>query len=518
MHNFQCQYFSQEETMGVKERHQRNLICPLCVPQLEKTQYTCKCKDGKCEKVKKELAEGVVIMINKVEYEKGEEVKLTIKNNLDWGIWVHNTMVEEFNNGEWEEIRNAVGCPCLTDCSRVFMTLLSNNSEEIIWDQKENDCQIITKGRYRFKVFYMLADIVGPLSQILYSNEFTIKEKSAIDARCGEKVKGIGPCKMLGIGYEFDLDTKKCIEKKVGGCSFEIPFKTSEECQEICEKKIDTSDWRTYQNEEFGFEMKYPEDWEYTFKDINSHFQGSVLMENSVSFRPKNDHPNANFEVAFNNSPIKNNDYCLNNKEETIYINNIKAVKCKLSLNPDGYKDVSVFGYEGDLGTKIFFSKNSNYNYVIYFKDETIADYKIVLNQILSTFKFINQQETLCTDESVGAGIGSDVYPIDSKYKNIHFLGQLFTAANCGQERLNQIWGVSGENYILGSAIWLIDNPSSSLIDTLKSIGYQCVDKSSNHSSCKMWELEEIVKVNDLLKLEPYYENFRQDDCRRNCG
>jgi len=124
---------------------------------------------------------------------------------------------------------------------------------------------------------------------------------------------------------------------------------------------------------------------------------------------------------------------------------------------------------------------------------------------------------SLCTDEPRGIPIGSDVYPIDLKYENIHFLGQLFTAASCGPERLNQIWGVEGETYILGSTIWLKENPSQDLINVFRLIGFECVEDSADES-CKYWKLSDIAaKVNDLLELEPYHEYFSQDDCV-NCG
>ncbi|MCK4591866.1 hypothetical protein KAT63_00330 [Candidatus Parcubacteria bacterium] len=76
----------------------------------------------------------------------------------------------------------------------------------------------------------------------IYSNEFTIKEKSALDPRCSEKVKDLSgvndiDCAVILFGYEYDSVTEKCVTKAVDGCSFETPFNSLEECQEVCEKK-----------------------------------------------------------------------------------------------------------------------------------------------------------------------------------------------------------------------------------------------------------------------------------------
>lgn len=127
-----------------------------------------------------------------------------------------------------------------------------------------------------------------------------------------------------------------------------------------------------------------------------------------------------------------------------------------------------------------------------------------------------NSNSPLCTAKPTGTEIGRDVYPIDPKYKGLEFLGQLFTAFNCGPKRVSEIFGVKSEDYTLGSSVWLKSNPSQSLINTFKSIGYACGDKNPNES-CKKWELWTTVKVKDLMKLEPFYENFEADDCT-NCG
>ena len=45
--------------------------------------------------------------------------------------------------------------------------------------------------------------------------------------------------------------------------------------------EVDASDWETYRNEEYGFEVKYPRDWKIIYK--NKDGVGLTLVENSTS-------------------------------------------------------------------------------------------------------------------------------------------------------------------------------------------------------------------------------------------
>ena len=119
----------------------------------------------------------------------------------------------------------------------------------------------------------------------------------------------------------------------------------------------------------------------------------------------------------------------------------------------------------------------------------------------------------LCTDPATTTEMGSVMYPIDPRYAQLGFLGQLFTAADCGSSRLQETFGGENASYSLGSAIWLKDQTSPSLTSLLQSIGFAC----SPDEGCKKWELYKTVKIKELLKLEPYTSSFKQDDCR-NCG
>lgn len=127
-----------------------------------------------------------------------------------------------------------------------------------------------------------------------------------------------------------------------------------------------------------------------------------------------------------------------------------------------------------------------------------------------------DELENLCNAKPIQLAIGRDEFPIDKKYSNLNFLGQIFTAYDCGGGRINKIFGVNDGVYTLGSTVWLKDNPDKNLINTFKSIGFSCVEKDIP-SECKKWRLDGNVKIDDLIKLEPYYNYFKSDDCIH-CG
>lgn len=122
-----------------------------------------------------------------------------------------------------------------------------------------------------------------------------------------------------------------------------------------------------------------------------------------------------------------------------------------------------------------------------------------------------------CLDEPVVLDNGREQYPIDPKYGDLKFLGQLFTAYNCEPNRSNELFGVTDGEYTLGSKIWLKEKPGQELIDVLKDIGYSCATDASE-ADCLEWELlDDSVSVDELMKLEQFYKEIKQDDCRY-CG
>lgn len=129
-----------------------------------------------------------------------------------------------------------------------------------------------------------------------------------------------------------------------------------------------------------------------------------------------------------------------------------------------------------------------------------------------------NQNLTLskyCTDKPVESDIGRLQYPIDVQYKHLTFLGEFFTAYNCGTSRLKSLPAVSGNEYTYGVTLWLESNPSEALIKRFKDLNFLCV--TGEASTCKQWSNENSIDMYDLIKLETFHNEFIQDDCI-NCG
>lgn len=120
--------------------------------------------------------------------------------------------------------------------------------------------------------------------------------------------------------------------------------------------------------------------------------------------------------------------------------------------------------------------------------------------------------QTMCSGDAKKDDKGRLAFPVAKKYEAVKYLGQLFTAKQCSDERLAKVPGVGGGMYYLGSTLFLQNDASPELLNTLKEIGYSCVE---NKASCKQWGLNNPVKASELLKLETFVENFREDDCRQ---
>ena len=465
VNDYKC--LNKDEAKEIREKWDNKVSHVFCLPcAVEFGKYTCKCENGKCEKVKDGLVKEVIITTDKIEYGQGETVEITVKNNLDDPIkhlkgagcglqgfsknkeWITASSrsckwdgedklkpSSEYNfnwiasesglekyriafyyqeqelietkeigkvicesqdlpdeleklllNGKW--IKNDVE-PCVTclacGCSCTVKNLWTIGEAVIdmhIVSCGGNGYTIKYKGEEyncvpeNYKPLYEQASIYPQVPEgweTIYSNEFTIKEKLALDARCAEKVTGHGYCRAFREGYEFDSVTEKCIKKGASGCSFNIPFETLEECQEVCEKKLDTSSWQTYQHEITGVKLQHPRDWK-----VAHDYSENYMMFNNFYLRK-------NFqEIEIFKSDVPPSEILgmkLIDKKEVLvdgYKANRELFHGKFDNNKEKYY-LRVFITEKDIFYRTDFKKND------------LESLPIIFDQILSTFKFIEK-------------------------------------------------------------------------------------------------------------------------------
>jgi hypothetical protein len=176
---------------------------------------------------------------------------------------------------------------------------------------------------------------------------------------------------------------------------------------------------------------------------------------------------------------------------------------------------IKVIGSGGDAGctAEMYYDYNFLSNYV-----ELVSEYDWCIDDGgRNNGTWTYHAGSLCEDEPKITGIGRELYPTDPKYAtDLNYLGELFTAAECGTARLEKIFGVNDNQYSLGSSLRIATEPSPELIDILQSIGYFCTIKTSPYA-CTEWELLQPAPLEDILKLKPYYKELLRDDCL-GCG
>ena len=150
-----------------------------------------------------------------------------------------------------------------------------------------------------------------PSGEFIYSNEFTIKEKSAVD----------------------------------------------------------TSNWQTYQNEEFGFEVKYPESW--TFRDQHA---GTLLL------KPTFDNLSRIYFSIDAIGHVVDSPSVKKEFKKTIFAKR-EAEEFNLVEKKFILREIRILEIDGK------WTKNNN---IFYYVENNKKDLIPILNQILSTFKFIN--------------------------------------------------------------------------------------------------------------------------------
>jgi|GEM_PF-2726585 len=139
----------------------------------------------------------------------------------------------------------------------------------------------------------------------------------------------------------------------------------------------DMSDWKTYRNEEFGFEFQYPKPP--LDEDVNEH-QKPGSKEIALDFYLGRA-ANINFFISSYDDAPKPGDKCIG-----INVNSIGAVQCK-GLGTANFYFITTFIKKDGISYYISFSTESE-------QDKDLID---LHNKVLDTFKFIepSQNETI---------------------------------------------------------------------------------------------------------------------------
>lgn len=229
----------------------------------------------------------ITITTDKMEYESMEDIKASIENNTDDDIFLLNFKFEQWqvkDGNEWVYVKNSImhgispkldkKIPAKNKITEnvYFYNFFSSSGEQFPIIGKPY--RIAEAVYFQCKNIADLENLEGCNKKIIYSNGFKFKEKSAVDPRCGQKVKGTGVCegKLIDdIGYQFNSEIGKCIEKAIGGtgCRVETPFTSLEECQKVCEKRygknleFETIEKKSYSgnSEKRNYVVKNSKEW-----------------------------------------------------------------------------------------------------------------------------------------------------------------------------------------------------------------------------------------------------------------
>ena len=279
---------------------------------------------------------------------------------------VSNQTVKPVNQ-ETENYYNLLEKKCNGDncCLSSLKTMRANNYKEA--DKNGNCPEGFFMNMMKCITSYQWCEPIG---------EKCVKEGRILSIE--EGLAGFPCCDGLNQRVHYDLIGDECVLEDVAICincpNGECGLRENKcNCPEDCGEESDTSDWQTYWNEEFGFEVKYPEDWDSPLWQENEYRKG-------ITFGcPKFD--------------FEGNEYCSLSLSISKATTKDEIIK---NINAGAYKEFIVDAreaityHEADMCvetyTEIFDKKMT-----ISFTDRCSVYEGDIYNQILSTFKFIEK-------------------------------------------------------------------------------------------------------------------------------
>ena len=187
----------------------------------------------------------------------------------------------------------------------------------------------------------------------------------------------LGAAMISAVGYTA-WQTNKDIEKTTQGILGQQVVRPEGKLKQ----EIDTSDWKTYRNEEYGFEVKYPNDWKYrtTKGGIYTYSNKKEIRLSLTVFFEREDCDCIWLTLYNRNAPKVG--MPLGTKKETINISGVVGEKFIRRQSYDiGGVDIAIF-IKLPKGDKIF--------EIAYGRNFNEKSYEEIFNQLVMEFKFLN--------------------------------------------------------------------------------------------------------------------------------
>jgi len=156
--------------------------------------------------------------------------------------------------------------------------------------------------------------------------------------------------------------------------------------------KNDTESWKTHTNQVFKYEIKYPSNWKIDLNNKNKEKNTVTITSPDLKYSEDSGYPSNGAEINLDSE--KSNFSNIEDLFKNVSRNWYTTIHSKSYLTIDGNEalrlNVSLFEGSNDVDTIYFIKDRMLYTLSFW---EINTDYSETFDQILSTFKFLDQPE-----------------------------------------------------------------------------------------------------------------------------